>query len=367
MPLTLTINTSPPGVPAYIASMSALQSKRLTSVSNGNTTPISAWPSGARAYNVGNKIWFAFSGGAHDRSRARVYCHGGGHNDDWWNGLIYFDFNGSASPVGFVLVPNSYSNPGQEVAGADSYSDGKWCSVHSWDSMAIDEGLNIFVRNGGHKWSPSGSPTDRAWKFDLTANSLSSSISGDLGSSTDDESPCTGLHPTTHKVLWMGQGGRYRIYNASTHTFQTTTSQILANDAGATMAYAYSLGKALVHSASNWRQYNWDGNGDTVTGISPTMNGSLPAVGQGLMMAWDDTRQCVWAYQPASSNSTLYKIVPSSTSTWTGTAYTLTGTLPTVGDQNSHNYKRFGPLKDWDAIGCVADENGNAHVFKMPP
>lgn len=103
---------APPSAPTYIVDMVPFQSRKLTGAyapTNGQITLYgligAGWKNGQiaddpivnHALNV-----MAYSGGAGDSARGRLWFQGGGHAASWIDGVYYYDVNGDAAPTGWV-------------------------------------------------------------------------------------------------------------------------------------------------------------------------------------------------------------------------------------------------------------------------
>lgn len=375
------------GIPNYISSLSDFQVSALTSVVNSkphwrDAAPpvwqadpnLTAQVPGMTANHIQGLS--EFCGGIGDSTHAKLYVHGGGHQDGAYNGIIGFDFNGTTQAAGWTEESGSSSDPSAVTNATAAYSDGKPSAIHSYDQLWFDETNNKFYRTGGFNANSAGGSTPATWVWD---------IAGDTWTRlTDDPIALTAgncaYDVASGKVYTVRSNDISRFYRMGADTWSSDVDDnSLQNGIGAIelgSGYDPTRSRIIVSGKTDggttiscYGTINWSTEHVTWSTLTPSGATCPDLTDKGTSFCYDSTLDCFWIFggrdtSRASGITTIYRM---NASTFAITAHSLSSTIPVnVTGSFFGLFKRYCYMPTWRAIGLVTTELEPCYVIRLP-
>lgn len=353
-------DSGPLQLPAYLSGLAPFESRRLTTASNQRPRLADVlsteW---ASATGVGNNINIteAYSGGAGDGERARLYVHGGGHADSANNGLYMYDFNGNAEPNGWSVLDSSSPSA---VQPGDLYADGRPSSVHTYDYLAFDVAEQVFLRYAGARWND-GSMNSLCFAFDTVAGTWSQTVSNPM---SPDTSGWTVFDPVSRKSWVAGHLG-----TSFFHRVDANTASARVDHAGSSLdqvhVYDTARSRALVIGNGNLDVFDIDWAAETVAHSSATASGATAILSEtGLSLVYDAAADRVWMLLPRGAPyDKIWELDPA---TFAVVEHSLSGDTSFDVGGATGSFNRVVFVERWRAIGLVPSIEDAAYVVKLP-
>ena len=364
----------PGAIPAYILEMPRSSINHLSSVSGSYNN----WKSLLLAETEYGGDSAADDNGMHDYSGGialsnlrKVAYNGGGHSspEATFNGLVIFDYNGTAQPVGFELAPNSTSLLADVVDG-DTYLDGKPGGVHSYAGMQFDPFDQTVYRFSGAAHPLPG--TTKLWGYSLITEEWTDY--GSYGGSYD-ASIIALFDPATRKLLCMIGGVlQYRVFDCATKQWLGSVGAVSnpSPSIHVTATWMSPHGWAYVICGNGGSQpleirLDWNTSTDAIettnyVGVTTGDTGIIQST-YGPATCYDEVNDCLWSYDPNSHGTSLFHFNPT-TKVWTEYALTGTGLNPSA--QYRGNYGRLVNLDGCGGLGTFGRRPNNAIVIRKP-
>jgi hypothetical protein len=382
---------APDDGPAWTQGLSDFQVRNLTGAyapSNGKVSLSQVLPpewQGGSSPIAQQQIIGAWSGGKGDTDGKRLFVTGGGHNDCANNGLYIYDFNGAASPTGWVLAPNSLSALSAIQNGA-VYSDNKPSSVHTYDGLWYSPTDSRFYRIGGSRYS-SGSICTSHY-YDVIAQQWSSVA---LGGGAFTTFP-SGLLNYGLTVMGKDDGSKLFVLNGDTNYncafvnkngTQTTVgwpAGFHANSNGSTMVAVKLQNDStwLTLSLEGGVSYiythaiDWTNQTDTATLHSHSSHATYLGGSAGASMIYDPNYSggaCVWIFGMTSQISggvMAAQILRLNISDWSITSHALSDTIAVDAPGSQGSYNRHVWFPQWRIIATVQSNTAPMSIIKLP-
>ena len=353
-------DSGPLQLPAYLSGLPPFESRRLATASNHRPRLADVLPTEwVNAAGVGNNINIteAYSGGAGDGERARLYVHGGGHSDSANNGLYMYDFDGTTEPTGWSFLDGSSPSA---VQPGDLYADGRPSSVHTYDYLAFDGARQVFLRYAGARWND-GSMNGLCFAYDTVVGAWSQTVNNPM---SPDTSGWTVFDPVSRKSWVAGHLG-----TSFFHRVDANTASARVDHAGSSLdqvhVYDSSRHRALVIGNGNLDIFDIDWAAEAVAHSSGTASGATAVLSEtGLSLVYDAAADRVWILLPRGApHDKIWELDPA---TFAIVEHSLTGDTSFDVGGSTGSFNRVVFVERWRAIGVVPSIDDAAYVLKLP-
>jgi hypothetical protein len=354
--------------PTYISSMADFEVRQMSgsfAPSSGGTTMRSVTPSEWISSDPGGGVEYvlaAWSGGGKGVG-TKLIVHGGGHNDSANNGVYVFDFAGTTRPAGWV-TPLDISST-SSVRQADTYSDGRPSSAHTYDGMVYVGAHDSLYRFGGAKWSTSGGWYGLAARYSLATRQWSILPSYPGNASTE---PSVAYDPVSNKILVTMTGqSNAAFFRVSTNSWSSVRGTSREHHESA-LAYDHTRNRGIMVGGGTATLYSINWSAETFSESALAASGSIGILSGGALAAVYDSRAdayWIWGGRSGSSGySTIYRM---NANTFATTAHALSQSMAgfETGDYQG-SFCRFILLEDWRAIGFLTRTDAAPFVIKLP-